>query len=475
AAIFVPFLFVKNRALLADVSSRIGDFPVSRRVLGAHLAAIAIFGALSFCLFGSSSGGWRADALASLWLVAGISAILLGSWALIPSVVWKRIAFQTGHIWIYALPAFVYACVVGGSGRLLWEPTRRLTFALVHAVLKPVLPGVFADPVTRFIGTSRFYVRLQPECSGLEGIGLILAFTGGWLALFRKECRFPNALALLPIGVALMFLLNIARISALILIGSAGASRAALEGFHSQAGWIVFNIVALVFAASARRIPWLRRDAAPASVANPVAPYLMPLLAILAVGMLSAAVSAGFEWLYPFRFFAAAAMLWHFRKRYAGLVWRFTWAGPAIGALVFVLWVALDRLLGHAAQAAPAALLAATPLARYTWLTFRILAAVTTVAIAEELAFRGFLLRRLISDDFESVSLRSFTWVSFVVSSALFGFLHGDRWLAGTLAGFCYAGAVMRRGRLVDGIVAHATTNALLATSVFALGKWQYW
>jgi CAAX prenyl protease-like protein len=64
--------------------------------------------------------------------------------------------------------------------------------------------------------------------------------------------------------------------------------------------------------------------------------------------------------------------------------------------------------------------------------------------------------------------------VSFLVSSVLFGALHG-RWLAGTVAGMFYAWAMYRRGRLADAVVAHATTNALIAADVLILGYWNYW
>jgi CAAX prenyl protease-like protein len=72
------------------------------------------------------------------------------------------------------------------------------------------------------------------------------------------------------------------------------------------------------------------------------------------------------------------------------------------------------------------------------WLLVRVLGSAITVPIAEELAFRGYLLRRLVSANFDEPSTLRFTWLSFVVSPLLFGALHG-RWLAGTVAGMCYA------------------------------------
>ena len=89
------------------------------------------------------------------------------------------------------------------------------------------------------------------------------------------------------------------------------------------------------------------------------------------------------------------------------------------------------------------------------------------VPFAEELAFRGYLIRKLIKSNFENVPLTHFTWLSFAASSILFGILHG-RWLAGTIAGMAYALAVSRRGQLGDAELAHATTNALIAAWVIA-------
>jgi CAAX prenyl protease-like protein len=112
---------------------------------------------------------------------------------------------------------------------------------------------------------------------------------------------------------------------------------------------------------------------------------------------------------------------------------------------------------------------------RNSWIAIRALAAVITVPIAEELAFRGYLYRRVIAEEFQSVPLTRFAWPGLIVSSILFGLLHGERWLVGTAAGLFYAAALLRRGRLADAVVAHATTNALLAGYVLATGKWQYW
>ena len=81
-------------------------------------------------------------------------------------------------------------------------------------------------------------------------MGLILTFLGIYLYLFRKELRFPGALVLLPLGAVVIWMLNAVRIVALIAIGTSGWREIALGGFHSQAGWLLFNAVGLTFVAA---------------------------------------------------------------------------------------------------------------------------------------------------------------------------------------------------------------------------------
>jgi exosortase E/protease (VPEID-CTERM system) len=379
---------------------------------------------------------------------------------------------------------------------LSWKPATDLTFRLVQGLLHLFLSNVVADPSSMIIGNPKFTVQILPWCAGFEGTALMLVFSVAWLGYFRREFRFPRALLLIPAGMLVIWLSNALRITALILIGVAGAPKVAAGGFHSQAGWIAFNCVALSFAVLTRHMPWfssprlaadrllsvkLSTNRPTVSVVatsghNPTAAYLTPFLAILAAAMISRAASGGFEWLYPLRFAAAAAVLLFFRSSYSELNWRFGGFSVMAGIGVFGLWLGLD-LMTHASQTSTlgGSLASLSAPARVAWLIFRTAAAVITVPVAEELAFRGFLIRRLSSADFDSLSPRHYTYVAIFVSSLAFGLLHGDRWLAGTLAGLIYAVAFLKRGRIGDAVIAHATTNALLAAWVLAGGKWYLW
>jgi exosortase E/protease (VPEID-CTERM system) len=351
----------------------------------------------------------------------------------------------------------------------------------VRWILRGLIANLVQDPATLTIGGPKFSVFIAPECSGLEGVGLMFAFGCAWLWFFRREYRYPQAFLLVPVGMGAIWLANAVRIAALVLIGEAGAERIAAGGFHSQAGWIVFLGVALAFAAGSLRIPWLCRSArsrvrTDAVNRNATAAYLMPFLTILAAALIAQSASGGFEWLYPLRFFAAAAAIWYFRREYRGLTWSISWVAPAAGVVVFLIWMAMEK--GRRVDAAsPFAIgLAGLPvLARTAWLFFRTAAAVVTVPLAEELAFRAFLMRRLAAADFESVSCRSFALAPFLTSSAAFGMLHGERWLAATLAGAVYGAIFLRRGSIGDAVTAHAVTNTLLAGWVLSTGSWNLW
>ena len=149
---------------------------------------------------------------------------------------------------------------------------------------------------------------------------------------------------------------------------------------------------------------------------------------------------------------------------------------------MFALWISPNILTPsvlsarvNASDQMPAALAGASSGMRIFWITCRVAAAVLTVPMAEELAFRGFLLRRFVSSDFEAVSFRTLTVFSVAASSLLFGILHGEKWFVGTVAGALYAYTLHRKGRLGDAVSAHATTNALLAAYVLFFDKWSLW
>jgi CAAX prenyl protease-like protein len=190
--------------------------------------------------------------------------------------------------------------------------------------------------------------------------------------------------------------------------------------------------------------------------------------------MISHALSAGFEFLYPLRLVAAIAALWMYRKSYADADLRFSWRGPAVGALVFALWVAAAAYLVRPGGIPSALAALPTPL-RAFWISCRVIAAVATVPLAEELAYRGYLLRRLVSPNFETIRFSAARWPALVISALAFGLMHGALWLPGIAAGLAYGALAMRTDKLGESVAAHATTNAMLAAYVLMFDRWPLW
>ncbi|HVV44784.1 MAG TPA: exosortase E/protease, VPEID-CTERM system, partial [Bryobacteraceae bacterium] len=443
-----------------------------------HLASAALCGWCAVTLYSDRSASPDLSVAATL-LLAGVASVAAALW-LISAAVWKRLLAIPREIWAYGAAAGAAVVLAQGIVQKLWLPLSRITFAIVQILVRPITT-LKVEPDRLALGDGRFGIIISPECSGLEGILLLLLIGGLWLILFRKECRFPQALLLLPAGALILFLLNSVRIAALILIGLAGAEDIAVKGFHSQAGWISFNFVSLGLCVAAQRMAWFsKRPRTEKPVRSLTEAYLIPFLSILAAGMAARAMSAGFEWAYPLRLIAPMAVFWYYRRSYREIDWRLSpggglWIGLAAGALVLALWVGIDVVSGTPAAAMPKELRDATPGLRMLWITLRAVAAIVTVPVAEELAFRGYLIRRVMSSDFEKLPPTAFSWLALIVSSAIFGVLHGGRWIGGVAAGLIYGFVYVRKGRIADSILAHAVTNALLAAMVVLGGAWQYW
>ena len=153
------------------------------------------------------------------------------------------------------------------------------------------------------------------------------------------------------------------------------------------------------------------------------------------------------------------------------LAWRFGGEAVVAGLGIGVVWVATSPGLPDAGLS-DARIDRNLGLLTLLWLVLRGVGTIVMVPIAEELAFRGFLHRWLISRRFEAVPFRQISLMALLVSSALFGVLH-DRWLAGALSGAVFAVLMNRSGRLSDPVAAHMTANAVIF--VWAVVAWKPW
>jgi CAAX prenyl protease-like protein len=216
----------------------------------------------------------------------------------------------------------------------------------------------------------------------------------------------------------------------------------------------------------------------------PALPYVAPFLAFLAFLAIDRFLPFGAEWNYAIRFAAIFGLLIWLSRRV--IPWRFSsFAGSAVlGVVIFAIWVGPDLLwpgyrqswlFNNSIVGAPKSSLPAGAKASGMFILFRLLSSVVNVPILEELFWRGWLMRWIISKDFERVPLGAYQAQSFWLVAALFASEHGSYWDVGLITGALLNWWIMRTKSLADCILAHAVTNACLAVYVVTRDQWQYW
>ncbi len=481
-SVATSLLLFGGRRLWAEVKPTLERRREWTRLFLILLVHIALFGAFVWMtrvvVEGGSHPAGPPVLRVILWVLAGTAAF--GSWCLIvfPPDFWSRLfgGFRWESIGGLAIGSAAYIA----EARLgqLWQSLAGYTFQSVYWLLHPLYPDLVCDPLTRTLGTAGFKVIVGVSCSGFEGMGLVSIFLAVYLGMYRDEFRFPQAFLLFPIGLASMWVTNAFRLASLIVLGTRVSAEVAMGGFHSQAGWLAFNAVALGLIVGAGRMRFFTRTTGPPAGtfrSSPSAAYLAPLMAGVAAGMVTTAVSAGFDWLYPVRVVAIAGVLWFFRASYGRARWSWSWPAAALGTVAAVLWLLVARR-GGSGNADTADSLSQIPTVWSAfWVSFRVLGYVVATPVAEELAFRGYLLRRFVSARFLEVQAGRIPLYSFVISSLLFGAVHGRNWLPGTLAGLLFGWAFCLRGKTSDAIQAHAVTNTLIAVYVLVTRDWTRW
>lgn len=444
--------------------------------LALHLSAYALF-FIATEQVSEASSRWDDShiPLPLVWLV--LMTLVATTWlaALAPLRFWR------GFVRDEAL-TIAFACAVAAVVWMftlvtqdLWDPLSGVTFNAVAWLLQGLYTDLVVQPDQRILGIDGFLVSIAAVCSGYEGIGLVVIFTGFYLFIFRSDFRFPQCLLLLPLGVVAIWSFNILRIAVLLVIGAEISPELAVGGFHSMAGWIGFVLVTAGILLVAHNSSLLSSAPSQSNV-QPITfrmALLIPLVVLLAATMLTSALTVSVDWWYPLRVVLTAgalALLW---QHYRSIAFRLSWFAVAMGVLVFLFWLLLvpdDPLESSATaeqfQGLPSSLLIA-------WLLFRTLGAVITVPLAEELAFRGYLFE-LLGSDRKANGGKRFPWLALIVSTVLFGLLH-SAWIAGMLAGVAYGLVRQRNDNVADAFVAHATTNGLLSAYVLITGNWSMW
>jgi exosortase E/protease (VPEID-CTERM system) len=445
--------------------------------LAGHGVACGVFTLMTAAIFIDTADVRPSLLWPVFWMLSAAVVVLLWLGALAPASRWWTLVHQEYAAMLGASLLGVGAWGSGQLGQALWAPLAETTLWVVRSLLALVYSDVYYDLAEQVVGTATFQVVIVPACSGYEGIGCVTLLLTLYLWWFRTHLRFPQALLLLPVGAVAAWVANALRLTTLIALGTSFSPAVAQGGFHSQAGWLTFLLVGLGLIAVTQRYH-LFTVATPSISAQASAQYatalLMPLLVLLTTMVVTSALSSGFDWLYPLRVVTTSVALWSCRTDYRLIPWTWSWHAIGLGMAICGMWMLLEPADHHRATVLADGLAALPGGLAVVWVGFRVLGSALIVPIAEELAFRGYVIRKLVAPDFATIRPGQFTWWACLVSSVLFGVLHG-RWLAGTLAGIGYALALRQRGQLADAIVAHMTTNALLAAYVLSQHAWSLW
>ncbi|SON54708.1 exosortase E/protease, VPEID-CTERM system [Hartmannibacter diazotrophicus] len=486
-AMFVGLIFWGDRLWRQFAASGIGLKTVDALWLGIHAAALLVSVAIVNAVLATTG---ISPSAAALLLTACLASAAVSVFALARAFLGPALLGFLGAI----SPIVAGSLAIGISMSFLasvvqsfWEWLTGPTLHLTAAILQFFAVGIDVVPEERMIVLREFAVIIDSGCSGITGMALVGIFLGGYLFRFRGEYRFPRALLIVPAGTVISFLANGLRLAALVLVGAYVDPGIAKDGFHSMAGWLFFCTVTIGLIALSRQLAWFgtedRRMVREGD--NPAAAYLVPFIAWLTIGLVTGAMTVGLDRFYAIRVVAVLGLLWAFRGEYwQSVLPRLSsgarsgaWvsAAPwAIGLAVFALWLVLVDEDNSRAASMSSEIQQWSSLAAVVWIAFRILGTSIVVPVIEELAFRGFLQRRVFGADFTSVGFGWFSVPSILLSSIAFGLMHSNI-VAGILAGCAFSLACYVRGRLTDAMIAHGVANALLCVWVLAFGRWDLW
>ena len=183
-------------------------------------------------------------------------------------------------------------------------------------------------------------------------------------------------------------------------------------------------------------------------------------------------------WIYPLQTLLCAGLLIFFRRNYEFQALHRPMLVVAIALFVFLLWIAPQQFLHLSArrEGFDPDIWATNPLFYWSTLVLRFLRLVIVVPLIEEIFWRGFLLRYLISEDFASVRFGTFSWFSFFVVTIGFALSHSMAdWPAAIATGALYNLVAYRTRSLLSCVATHSLTNLALGFWILSTRQWGFW
>ena len=228
--------------------------------------------------------------------------------------------------------------------------------------------------------------------------------------------------------------------------------------------------------------------------------FLMLLEGLRAIGFSSADSSAVWWhrqpelWLYPVQTIVTLLVLAAYWRQYEFRPFRGISLAVAAGLVGIAVWIApgclFERMhmsagplqfLGFTSRAGEApAVLAPQHQSGLYWLTvaMRFVRLVIAVPLAEEIFWRGFLMRYLtqLEGDYWKVPFGTFHWRSFAGVTTGFVLIHASvDYFGAAVFGVLMYWVTVKTKSLTACVVMHAIANLLLGVYVLATQQWGYW
>jgi CAAX prenyl protease-like protein len=211
--------------------------------------------------------------------------------------------------------------------------------------------------------------------------------------------------------------------------------------------------------------------------------YVLPMAIFLAL----TAVAGKWPALYPVFYTAKAlltaiALVW-LATHYTRISWTFAWLGLLVGAIGIVQWVGMQALLERQFEFFRPKADAFNPWTAFgshstaiAFIAIRIASAVLVVPFMEELFWRDFLWRQILApNNFKLAGIGEAGLAPLLIVSGAFATVHGNWWPTAIVWALMIGGLLIYTRSLGACIVAHATTNLLLAIYVLHYHAWSLW
>jgi CAAX prenyl protease-like protein len=209
---------------------------------------------------------------------------------------------------------------------------------------------------------------------------------------------------------------------------------------------------------------------------HPAYPFVAPFALFMLFLALESIHPSVVYLIYPIKTLAVGLLILLLLSRLPSFDFKQPLLALSTGLVVFVLWVGLGPSLALGkVEGGFNPFLFEDKQIGWGLAVFRILGASLVVPVMEELFWRGFLMRYLIQENFETIPLGRYSHMSFWITTALFASVHGPFAPIAFLTGIIYGALFVSTKSLGSVVLAHGMTNLLLGVYVLYTGKWTFW